>query len=455
MGLLQEMDVIDSGDLVSFNTGTMFDLGTGKYSLGVDGEWYLNGGLLPHINSFVALPGNYKSTLANSMVRRSHGIYKDSELIINDTEDSLDKDKDRANRMAEELSRSEDILWLKGIDYDLDTFDAFLKDYCAKKEAASKSLMRQTPFIDERTGEQISVMAPTYVFIDSLTEMVCAGEEDLLEGEKSKGIGDSRANTVYMLDGNKKTIFLRTMRRRCQKYNIVFVMTGHYDKVIQMDVYNPNPKETLFSKQDYKVKGCGSKLKFLTSIYARCAASVLIDSNKEALYADGNTPDKDLHEVDVVLERCKTANAGEMIPYVCSQSNGLLNAVTNYHYLRLHDYYGLLGNKMKQQTVFLPDVTVSRNTVREIANSNYEFRRALELTAQYCFIKNNWNHAAFAFDFKKDPKEIMDALMSDKNRDVKSEILNSRGYWTFMDQKDDRNYMSLFMVLKLAGCEKK
>ena len=455
MGLLQEMDVIDSGDLVSFNTGTMFDLGTGKYSLGVDGEWYLNGGLLPHINSFVALPGNYKSTLANSMVRRSHGIYKDSELIINDTEDSLDKDKDRANRMAEELSRSEDILWLKGIDYDLDTFDAFLKDYCAKKEAASKSLMCQTPFIDERTGEQISVMAPTYVFIDSLTEMVCAGEEDLLEGEKSKGIGDSRANTVYMLDGNKKTIFLRTMRRRCQKYNIVFVMTGHYDKVIQMDMYNPNPKETLFSKQDYKVKGCGSKLKFLTSIYARCAASVLVDSNKEALYADGNTPDKDLHEVDVVLERCKTANAGEMIPYVCSQSNGLLNAVTNYHYLRLHDYYGLLGNKMKQQTVFLPDVTVSRNTVREIANSNYEFRRALELTAQYCFIKNNWNHATFAFDFKKDPKEIMDALMSDKNRDIKSEILNSRGYWTFMDQKDDRNYMSLFMVLKLAGCEKK
>lgn len=453
MGLLQQMDVIDSGDLVSFNTGTFFDLGTGRYQIGVD-DWYINGGLLPHINSFVAPPGNYKSTLANSFTRRAHGMYSDSDLIIDDTENSLDKDKERARRMAEEHGRDTDIVWMKGIDYDLDTFDAWLKDYCAKKEAAGKAIMRKTPFIDEKNGEQISVMTPTFVFVDSLTEMVSGGEEELIEGEKSKGIGDSKANTVYMLDGNKKTLFLRTMRRRCQKYNIVFVLTGHYDKVIQMDMYSPNPKETLFSKQDYKVKGCGSKLKFLTSIYARCAASCLIDSNKEALYADGNTPDKDLHEVDVVLERCKTSNAGEMIPYVCSQTNGLLNAVTNYHYLRLHNYYGLAGNKMKQQPMLYPDVTISRNTIREMANADYKLKRALELTAQYCYIQNNWNHAQFPFDFTKDPKFILDALMSDKDRDLKSEMLESRGYWLFEDQQDTRKYMSLFKILDLSGLKK-
>lgn len=452
MGLLKEMDVVSSDDLASYNTDSLFDVGTGHFSMGVGNEWYLNGGLLPHINVFVAPPGNYKSALTNSLARRSHGIYGDSDMVINDSEDSLDKDKERAARMAEEHRRDEDVLWLKGIDYDLDTFDTFMKEYCQKKEDHAKELTRTTPFINPNTGEIIRVMIPTYAFNDSLTELVCSGEEELIEGEKSKGIGDSKANTVYMLDGNKKTLFLRTMRRRCQKYNIVYLATGHYDKVIQMDMYSPNPKETLFSKQDYKVKGCGSKLKFLASIYARCQASILVDSNKEALYADGNTPARDLHEVDVVLERCKTANAGEMIPYVCSQANGLLNAVTNYHYLRLHNYFGLGGNKMKQQPMLYPEVTVSRNTIREMSNADPKLRRAIALTAQYCYIQNNWNHAQMHVDFTQSPEKILDALLSDKSRDLKSEMLGSRGYWTFKEDDDKHPpYMSLIRILELIN----
>ena len=451
MSLFDDMDVVDSGDTVAFNTGTTYDLATGIFKPGIDGEWYLNGGLTPHINTFVAPNSNFKSTIANSFLMRALGIYKGSEAIINDTENALDKDKDRAYHMSEELFdniNQDNVLWMRGIDYDLDTWDEFIKSYCAKKEAAQKDYMVETPFIDPKTCKALKVWIPTFIFCDSLTELVTSGEDDLLDGEKSKGIGDSKANTVYMLDGNKKTLFIRTMRRRCQKYGLVFLCTGHYDKIIQMDMYNPTPKETLFAKQDWKLKGCGSKIKFLSSVYARMAASLLIDSNKESLYADGITPAKDIHEVDVVLERCKTSNAGEMTPYVCSQSKGLLNAVSNYHYLRLNEYYGLEGNKQRQQVAFLPDVTISRNTVRELASSNAKLRRALEICAGLCYIRNNWNTASLPYDFTISPSKLFEKLTSDKNKNLVEDILNSRGYWTY--GKCDIPYMSIFTIMEKA-----
>ena len=123
MSLLSELDVQSSGDLMNYNTGTMFDLATGRYVPGVDGNMYINGGYAPHINAIVGPNGAFKSTMANALLMRSLGIYTDAEAIIEDTENSLDKDKPRATGMAEDLylaSIEERILWLKGIDYNLD-----------------------------------------------------------------------------------------------------------------------------------------------------------------------------------------------------------------------------------------------------------------------------------------------------------------------------------------------
>lgn len=461
MSFLSEMDYIDSGDTVSFNTGTIFDLSSGKFQPGLDGEWYLNGGLTAHINTFGAQNGHFKSTTANSYAQRSRNIYADSDMIILDDENSLDKDKARAERMAEELAgrNKNQIIWLKGIDYDLETFDTWLNDLCIKKESVKKDITVKTPFFDEKTGEQLSILIPTYVFVDSLTELVCAAEEEMLDGEKAPGIGNSKINTVYMADGNRKTMFIRSMRRRCQKYGIVFICTGHYDKTINMDMYAPNPKETLFGKQDWKMKGCGSKLKFLSSIYARLQASLLVDSNKEPMYGNGMSAAKDLHEVCVVLERCKSSNAGEMVPYVESQSEGLLNAVTNYHFLKQHEYYGLLGNKQKQQPFLMPDTTISRNTIREIASASAEVRRALEIAVTLCFIKTCYNTATFPYDFNIEPQKLFDQLNSDKNKSLVSDILHSRGYWTYQlpgqKNSDDLPYMSIFRIMELAKAMKK
>lgn len=451
MNILGELDTFDSGDNPNFNTGTLFDLPTGKYVQGIDGEWYLTGGLPMHITVFGGRNGHFKSTITNACAMRMNCIYPDSDLIIEDTEDSLGKDKERAYAMAEELApqiNRANIQWLKGIDYDLDTFDKWFKDYCTKKEANAKDLMVETPFIDEKTMKALRVLIPTTMMMDSITELVSAVEEDLLNGEKSPGLSDPKINTVAMIDGNKKTTWIRTMRRRCQRYGIIFMGTGHYDKVIEMDPYSPSPKETLLGKQSYRLRRCGSNLKFLASIYALTNATLLVDSNKEPLYNDGTSASKDIFEVDVTLERCKTACAGTTTPFVASQTKGFLNAVTNYHYLRLNDYFGLTGNKQKHQVFLTPDVTISRNTVRQLADSSPQLRRALELAAQLCFIRNNWSRKDVPVDYDIEPVKIFELLNSDKKKTLVQDVLNTRGYWTY--GKSEIPYMSLIRVLELV-----
>lgn len=451
MSLLSELKIVTDLSNVSFNTNTLFDLATGRFVQGHDNEWYLSGGFSPHINIFVGMSSQFKSTILNSLLMRCMGIYDDTECIIKDAEMALAKDKVRAVKMAGEFYTPElekRIAWLDSTHYNLDNTDMLIRECCAKREEQKKDLTIDSPFLEPFSGERMKIWKPLFIFVDSLTMLKADVEEEMTDGLKMKGLGDSKLNTIYMADGNKKTIFTSAMRRRCQQYGIVFLTTGHYDTQIQMDMYSTMPKDTLFSKGNFKVKGCGSEIKFLASIYAKCQASVLQDSNKLALYSDGNTQARDIHEVDLLLERCKTANAGEITPLVVSQAEGLLNTVTNYHYLRLHNYFGLAGNKQRQQCSLLPDLTITRNTVRQLANSKPELQRALELTAQLCFIKHNWNIKELPYDFSIDPKVLFDKLNSDKNKTLATDILNTRGYWTY--NKHPLPYMSLFRIMDMA-----
>lgn len=453
MSLLSEVVVADQVPTISFNTNSLFDLATGTYVPGVDGKWYLSGGLAQHINAFVGPNGAFKSTFACAMIMRAANICYDTDVVINDTENSLDKDKKRAMLMGEDLYRADienRVLWLSGAYYSLDSFYKLLHELCEKKLADKKDYMVESPFLDEKTGKPLTIWKPTYVFIDSLTELQSEAEDEMFNGPKMKDISD--ANTAAMLDANKKTMFIRAIKTMCMRYGLVVVVTGHFDKVISVGMFDVIPKDTTFSKQDWKTKGVGSKLKFNASLYVRTSTTPLLDQNKEPLYGVGSGPVKDVMEIDIVIERSKMASAGNTLPFVATQTSGVLNAITNYNYLRTNDYDGLLGSKQKQQVGVLPDITISRNTVRELTGSNYELRRSLEIAAQYCYIRNNWMTNSFPVDFSKSATQFFDMLMSGKNKGMVNDILNTRGYWTYC--KNDRKYMDLFEIMELAGLKK-
>lgn len=450
MSLLSETFPESDANTVSFNTGTLFDLSTGMFDQGKDGKMYLTGGLGCQLNGVVGRNSNFKSTLAASLAMRSANIYNDVGMIVFDTENSIMKDRDRAMGMAEELAGNLDenqVVWLSGANKSLEEFDSELLDHCKKKEAARNDLMVETPFLDEN-NKPIMQMMPTFVFIDSLTEAYCGSEAEMLDELHSSksGLEDSKSNTAFMRDGNRKTLWTRTLRRRCEKYGLVMIVTGHYDQKMAVDIYHPNPKETLFGKQDWVVKGVGSKFKFLSSIYAKTEAKNLTDSTGESMYRYGDTLSQDLFEVNVYIDRCKNMLAGTVTPYICSQTTGLLNTVTYYHYIRSYDYYGCNGNKQKQQLKLMPDVTISRNTIRQLTENDDKLRRALEITAHLCYAKNTFR-SKLQYDLSADPLHIFDWLMSDKQKTLKEELLNSRGYWTY--KKDSKPYYSVFDVLDL------
>lgn len=449
MSLLSSIEIVTSEDTVGFNTGTLLDLGTGVYEQGVDGSWVLNGGLGGFITGVVGMNGMYKTTFANSMMMRMMGIYPGTEALINDTENTLDRDKERALGMAEEFTIDGDrVVWVKGADYTLDNFYDLIKQICDKKAANKKDYMVKTPFVDVKTGKALEVWQPTYILIDSLTELISTAEDEMIHGAKASGLGNKASNTVYMLDGNKKTMLIRTLRRVTQQFGLCVICTGHYDKKIQMDMYTANPKETQFGKHEYSTKGCGSKFKFLTGLFLRTQAKTLIDSNKQAMYQYGATTDTDINEVQVFVERCKANRGGSITPFVVSQDSGLLNATSNYHYLRLNNYFGLNGNKQKQQPFLMPDVTISRNTIREIAESSPQIRRALEVAAHLKFIQNNWSLKDVPYDITIPPEKLFDKLMADKSKNLVERILNSRGYWTYA--KNEQEYLSIYEIVDLV-----
>lgn len=440
-----------------FNTGSLFDCATGYFVQGYDGKMYLNGGLGCQINSFVGRNGHFKSSLSLGLSTRARAIYKTSQLIL-DTENSADQDRDRVEEMSEELQdrlETAEPIWLPGGNvYYLEKFDAYILDHCNRKKAAEKDLIIETPFINPKTNKRLRVMLPTIVDIDSFTEMVCKEEINRSTDGKKEGaapLEDAAIKTIYMINANKKTMWTQIMRRRAEEYGLILVMTGHYDEKMQVDQWHPNVKETMFGKQNWVVKGVGTKFKFLSSLYARTEAVVLQDSSDGAMYNDGGyTYAKDIFQVDVNIDRCKTAVSGTTTPFVCAQKDGLLNAVTNYHYIKLDDFWGCTSNnKVRQQLQLLPDKTLSRNTVREIARSSQEVRRALEITAQLCYIKKNWTPSAIGYDLKQDPKKIFDFLMSDKNKTLRDDVLASRGWWS--PYEEEQPYMSVVDIVELIN----
>lgn len=452
--LFEGIEMKKSTPSVCFNTDTMFDLQVGGAQRGRDGLWYLNGGLGPSIAGIHSFGGMYKSTLAGSLGFRVASIYQ-SKAIVADSEDAISRDKARMARMAgyhsitiDESPNNQVACLDCKVEYDIDGLFKFLRELGEKKLKHHKEFMITTPFIDLSTGEFVKVLAPTPVLVDSLTEM--HSNDELVQVEV--GIDDKKTKTVYMIDANKKTLFLRWMNKMCAEYGYACICTAHYGEQLNLDSYGPTPKQLQYLKQGYKVKGVGSKFTFLTSPQCQVvSAKVLEDDKHESWYKFGNTPPTDVNEIGVLIQRCKNNVAGSTFTYVVSQMNGLLTDVTDYHYLRTNKMYGMTGSLQSQQLVLYPEKSMGRNTIRGIAAEDPKLRRALQLTAQLYYIQNNWNAETMPFEIKMTPERLMEILASDKNTYTVDRILNSRSYWLPEEIKSEQEYLSIFDVLEFCS----
>lgn len=434
----------------TFNTGTVYDLLTGKTMVGHDGKWYIAGGLGNYLTGLYG-PGNSgKSTFLESLVGRVLAIYEgDGEIV--DTEGSKDADINRIRRISDGMGDNipvDRVTYRSGATTSLGELLQELQGICELKEKHMNDLTIESPFLDPSTGKRMKAWIPTVVEVDSLSEMHSEEEVQMMQ---EQGLDGDKIRTIYMTEGNKKTMFIRKIRKMCEMYGLIVVAVAHKGK--NMDISNPAApaqKKTQHMKQGDDLKNVGSKFYDLTRVLIEVEKSselMASSDNREPAYCYGQTPIKDLNEMMIKTIRCKSNISGMSFPFVVSQNMGLLNSATHYHYMRKNSYAGLHGSKAKNQCALKPDTTLTRNSVRQQADKDYELSRALKLCAEFLILKNFWVPIPeLSKAWEMNIEDLYNELQKGKKSPKISEVLNSVGYW-YPDGTCDREYMSIFDVL--------
>lgn len=439
-----------------FNTDSIFDFMTGSFVRGLDGKFYCKGGFSSGIEALLGRPGQYKSTFNASLAMRMCSIYQ-TELIIFDSEITIIKDKDRILRMAGNHAGVLDEGNIIGLDaknkYDLESMRDLIEEMGEKKlQMKPSELYFTTPFLD-KDGNQVKLMRPTVIFIDSWSDLQSKEERDKVD---DKGLDDSAAKTLYMLDANKKTMLVRILNKYASKYGMEILSTAHYGPKIQMDPYAPNPKVLQWGSTGEAAKNVGGKYQFYSNPQLLInSCSKLQDDARQCKYRLGDsTSAVELNELLVLIQRSKGNASGITHPFVVSQEDGLVTDCTDYAYLRTAGKgFSMTGNNVTHQPFLMPNTNLTRNTFRGICQEDPKVVRALQLGAQLLYVQNNWSSKGFDFPMMVDPKKLVDFLMSDKSPYTVDRILNSRGYWLpkELETQDTPEYLSIFDILEAHG----
>jgi len=458
MGLLDAIGAQDASYLPFLNTGTLFDLVLGQYVPGIDNHFVLNGGLAA-TNGVMGTPQMFKSTLALALTVNTMARYPLSTTYVNDSDFALgDKRRilemlnlyhdDPIERARVLATMEEDFRITNSSEHDLESFIDKIKEIDVFKTKNRKDFLVEIPMLDHRTNKAQQMMIPTFVVVDTWTSALVKSAMDVLDKHAASS---SDTNTLFMRTGLVKTKIMTQLPIIAVRSGIYFILTAHVGNKVDMSgSYGPPPKDMQYMKQGQALKGVGSEyLRLVSNLIESRSATVLFDKDKECEYPlpSGITGPTEMSTIDAVVVRCKNNNSGAKFSPVMSQSRGLETELSNYHYLRKNDYFGLTGNNINHQPALLPEVTLSR-TKASTKLMDYKTARAVELLAQLCYVQNNWTVRDDTKLFQMTPTELTEGLVKCSGYAM-DDILNSRGWWSYGDQP--RSYLSLLDVLDIAS----
>jgi hypothetical protein len=442
------------------NVGGLFDIPTGDFVIGENGESILLGGV-GFLTGVVGIGNNFKTTIAEffafmilARLKKTTGSKYDTE--INATEERVRKIASRIDEFE-----GEDILetrrWVitdKTV-YLADAWWKMLKDWLNMKKKNFSKLVRTTPFLD-RNKKPLKIITPTVSLIDSFTEFETSDVNDIRNDNE---LGNSGSNTQHMRQGLAKTTFLiETPAIMGSSFNYL-IMTAHIGKEINMGGDKAPPTVKLkHLKNGDKLKGVTDKFTFMTHNCWHCynTAPFINDATKGPEYPrdkdDDLKGDTDLNIVYVRNLRAKTGATGMVMEILVSQSEGVLPSLTEFHFIKSNDKYGIMGIDAKGQESkntnhyfleILPEVKISRTTVRGKLDNDPKLRRAMNITSEMCQMSNLWHHLE---DLLCTPKQLYDDLKAmGYDWDI---LLNTRGWWT-LDNDHPLPFLSSMDLLRM------
>ncbi len=439
------------------NIGCLFDITSGIFLRGKYGEMILNGGIA-NLTGIAGKGNSFKSTLMHYMMTQamirispeSTGSLYDTELNMHEWRVRAFHDilmimadiKDGTNFFDQNRMSITDKTMHTG-----DEWYDILRTWLIQKRKDSKSLMRDTPFLD-RDGETLMKMiVPTYTGIDSFSQFITSNAMKL---QDENSIGESGTNMLNMNQGRAKAQFLMEIPALAQgAYNYIF-MTVHIGDEFNLDPHNPKQKKLQHMKNGEKIKGAPENFLFLTNnCWYSAAASTLIAEDKNGPMYPRDTTDKmkldtDLNSVVLRLLRGKAGASGLPMEIVISQSEGILPSLTEFHYMRgvkehgTDKRWGFSGNMQNYELDLLPGEKLSRTAIRGKIDGNSKLRRALNISSEICQMNQLWHNMD---DVMCTPLELYNDLKA-KGYDW-DVLLNTRGWWCI--ENDDPKHAQPFL----------
>ncbi len=443
---------------ILFPIGCLFDIPTGSYVKGFHGENILIGGL-GMLTGVVGRPNRFKSMLMHFMtLSAADRVASTTETSIGTYDTEINMSEQRLNKFAQAFRSFkdkdifEDGTWIvtdKTICQGDKWFEQ-LKSYTDNKVKNRDSITVSTPFISRDKVNPITIITPTFGQCDSFSAFSTSDVEKMQDENE---LGSSGGNTIHMRQGLAKTRFMMEIPTIAGTANHYFLLTAHVGQETSMasGPYAPIPvKKLQHLKVGEKIKGVTDQFLYLMSnCWHAVSATLLIHKdtktpeyprNKE----DSNSGDTDLNLVQVVQLRSKSGQTGVCLEIVVSQTDGVLPGLTEFHYLKSNDRYGISGTLQNYNLDLLPDVKLSRTSVRGKIDNDPKLQRALNITAELLQLQQY--HRPLA-DRLCTPKELYDGLNKlGYDWDI---LLNTRGWWTV---EDDKHPIPRMSTLDFCDC---
>lgn len=445
-----------------YNVGCLMDVTSGSYVRGIRGESILNGGLA-RLTGVGGLPNTYKSTVADYLNLALLDRYAHSASISLDSE--MSKTEARQLQLAQRFENLKDGEFLDEerlvvTDTAVQSLDLWFEDI--KKYSADKVKMKAAdlyatlPMLT-RKGKAIKAMRPSSAIVDSLSRATISAVDALLG---KNAVGDSGNNIEALRNNHAKNQFLIQLPTLAEQSNLSFIMTAHVDDNLQLDPYAPPKTKLAFLGNKLKFKYVPNQFYFLTNNlwYCYSAKPLVAGSGKDRTPQypeDPNSSNVDLMEITIQNLRGKYGVSGIPITLLASQTDGILAGLSEFHFLRNnkgHDKryamgYGISGNDRSYQLDLLPDVNLSRTTVRRKIDADKKLKRALEITSEMLQV---FQLHPIDSKYYIEPAQMY-SILKEKGYDW-DQLLETRGYWVHVEDEiqEQLPYLSTLDLLKMV-----
>ena len=449
---------------ILLNIGALLDIPTGTYVTGRYGESILNGGLAA-LTGIVGIGNNFKSTVMHFMLVTVMSRMKGSTANTYDTEVNIHEWhlKEMIRRVFTEIgsdiSEGDVLDLMQWIITDKTVYTGtewytILKKFLENKRKVADKILVTTPFWNRDRSGPMMIPQVTLTEIDSFTEFET---DDVMEMQDKADLGDSKGNTIHMRQGLAKLrMLMEAPRLHAGAYNYL-MMTAHIGKESTMQSAGGGREIPIGKlkhlKNGDKIKGTTDKFTFITHNCWHCynASPLINDGTKGPEYPRDDDPnvklDTDLNTVMVRNLRSKSGISGMAVALIVSQTEGVLPSLTEFHHIKDQDRYGLEGSNVSYALSLLPEVKLSRTTVRGKIDTNPVLRRALNITSEMCQISYLWH--TLEEELVCTPKQLYEDLKA-LGYDW-SVLLATRGWWTYDNDKHPVPFLSTMDLMRMRA----